>query len=95
MTGPEVHNLTTDEVFIYDSSLTPAQAVRNAYAATISGNSYEWAQRFPLSMVREARYGSRVVYSLGDFSCVTIDREYYSVNNTTRTGPDGCFPALS
>jgi hypothetical protein len=64
-----VHNLDTytDLTFV---DLTYREAVRNAHALTVSGNTWDFDRRFPLESVHVSMCGNKRVYSLGAFSAV-------------------------
>lgn len=64
-----VHNLDTYDELTF-VGLTYREAVRNAHALTVTGNTSEFDRLFPLEGVRVRQHGSKRVYSLGAFSAV-------------------------
>ncbi len=66
-----VHDLDTQQQLVF-VGLTPAEAVRNAFAQVERKDfsTWEYERRYPVSMVRMRCYGDKRVFSLAQFSAV-------------------------
>jgi hypothetical protein len=64
-----VHNLDTYDELTF-VGLTHREAVRNAHALTVTGNTWEFDRLFPVEGVHVRQHGNKRVYSLRAFSAV-------------------------